>query len=244
MSQLDGPVRYMRAGGRPPPDDERLVIAVDGTFEARRTVAGHRVGDFRGRLDATDLNGLAVDADAAAAADDLTIGRPFDAAVETTEVGGRTATMGSNEGPTGAWAPLVERLRRLIDRAFDAEAVNGIELVATARAARLRHIGDGPIDLDRASVMIRAVRIGDDGAVIARWQAAVVPPAVEGTIDAQGGPDWVTATPDWSLELPFAHGIELASGDWLQVWVFATVRADDGPRAVRLYSAVQDAPAG
>lgn len=237
-------VRYGRGGGRPPADDERLVIAPDGTFDARRTVAGHRVGDFRGRLDRAELDDLRADVEKAAGADDLAVMRPFDAAVETTETGGRTATMGSNEQPTGPWAPLILRLRRLIDEAFEARAVGGIELRATTRDARLVHIGERPVDLDRRSVQVRAVRIDERGAVLARWQGSVVAPQVEDTIGAETGPEWVTAGPGWSEELPFDHGIELAPGDWLQVWVFAEICAADGARAVRLYTAVPAVVAG
>jgi hypothetical protein len=236
-------VRYGRGGGRPPPDDERLAVTVDGSFSARRTVAGHRVGEFEGRLDRAELNALRVDAQAAAAAADLNVERPFDAAVETTESGTRVATMGSNERPTGPWAPLIHRLRRLIDEAFEAQALSGIELIASTGGASLAHIGTAPLDIDRNSVTVQAVRLDGRGVVLARWQAAIALPAVEDEIGAAMGPDWVTAQPGWSEELPFRHGIELAPGDWLQAWVYAAIRASDGVRAVRLYTAVPAAGA-
>lgn len=243
MTDSDLLVRYGRAGGRPPPDDERLAVTMDGSFSARRTVAGRRVGDFAGRLDRAELDAFRADAEAAAAADDLTVERPFDAAVETTESGARIATMGSNEQPTGSWAALIHRLRRLIDEAFEAQAVSGIELIASTGQASLAHIGTAPLDIDRNSVQARAVRLDGRGAVLARWQGAVAPPEVEDEIGATTGPDWVTAKPGWSEELPFRHRIELAPGDWLQVWVYAAIRADDGVRAVRLYTAVPAAEA-
>lgn len=238
MSDAAPIVRYNRAGGRPPRDDERLAIAGDGTFEARRTVAGYRVGDFRGRLDPVELELLRAEAEAAAAAGDLEVRMPLDAALETTATGGRTAAMGSNEQPTGPWAPLVLRLRGQIDAAFEAEPAGAIELRATTSEARLAHIGEEPIGVDRGSVVIRAVRLDRDGLVLARWQGSLAPPEIEDAIGSSTGPDWVTAGPGWEQELPFRHGIELAPGDWLQVWVFGTVRAADGARDVRLSTAL------
>ena len=54
-------------------------------------------------------------------------------------------------------------------------------------------------------------------------------------------PAWTSAAAGWRATLPFAHGLELAGGDWLQVWVFATIRdaaGDGGERAARLFVAV------
>ena len=51
----------------------------------------------------------------------------------------------------------------------------------------------------------------------------------------------MTAAEGWRQPLPFAHGLELAPGDWLQVWVFARIRDVSGDRverAARLFVAV------
>ena len=52
--------------------------------------------------------------------------------------------------------------------------------------------------------------------------------------------EWAAAGPGWTRALPFTHGLELAPGDWLQVWVHANVREPGDPavRAVRLFVGV------
>ena len=107
-------VRYGRTGGRPPRDDESMVIEEDGTFEGRRTVGGARVGTFAGRLAAGRLRGAPRGRRVRRRpAGDVEVTTPLDGATETVEVAGHTARMGSNERPTGPWKPLVESLRAL-----------------------------------------------------------------------------------------------------------------------------------
>ncbi len=235
-------VRYSRQGGRPPPDDERLVVVVDGSFAARRTVAGHRIGRFRGRLTGAGFDALRAAVDLARAAGDLFVATPIDGATETTEIDGGTATTGSNEQPSGGWAALVTRLRGLVDEAVDEEPLAAVELRATAGEAGLIHVGGEPVEVDRASVLVRAVRLDEEGLVLGRWNGSVVPPQVEDAPGGSAGPDWLSAGPGWSLPLPFRHGIELAPSDWLQVWVHAAIRDEGRVRAARFYRAVQADP--
>ena len=90
-----------------------------------------------------------------------------------------------------------------------------------------------------ASVTLRVVRLDAPGAVLGRWQGAALPRRRRGLRAAPGS--WVTAAEGWRQPLPFAHGLELAPGDWLQVWVFARIRDVSGDRverAARLFVAV------
>jgi hypothetical protein len=233
-------VRYQRRGGRPPADDEALEIAPDGAFTARRTVGGGRVGRFAGRLDAAVVDKLSAAVDAVGAGDDLTIATPADGATEVVEAAGRTGQFGSNEKPPVPWKALVDRLRTLLDGEVLEHPVAALEVVATTRTARLGHIGTEPLDVDVASVAVRAVRLDEGGAVLGRWNGSLGPVADEDTKAAAGAAQRVTAGPGWEQELPFRHGLELAPGDVIQVWVHLRV-GDGKDRNVRLFRAV---PAG
>lgn len=216
-----------------------MLVEVDGTFEGRRTVGGARVGSFRGRLMADRLEALRLAGDTAAAGSTLSVATPLDGATETVEVAGVTAQLGSNERPTGTWKPLIDAVRGLVDDELVAAPLAALELAATAHEASLTHAGSAPIEVDVASVTIRAVRLDAQGSVLGRWQGAALPDAAEDSRAAAG--DWTTADGGWRQALPFAHGLELAPGDWLQVWVFARIRdvaGDRVERAARLFVAV------
>jgi hypothetical protein len=232
-------VRYVRRGGRPPADDESLEIAGDGSFTARRTVGGARIGRFAGQLDATTIDGLRALVDALATAEDLTIATPRDGATEVIEAGGRTGRFGSNERPPKPWGALVDRLRTALDGTVLEAPLAAIELTATSRRARLRHLGAESLEVDLASLEVRAVRLDAEGAVLGRWQDRAGPEEIEDTVpaDASDLADVVTTEPGWDHALPFDHPLELARGDWLQVWVTLGIR-DDGERSARLFLAV------
>ena len=231
-------VRYGRSGGRPPADDEHLDVADDGSYTARRTVAGARVGRFAGRLTEVGLDVLRAAVDGVREAADAAIQTPHDGATEVVEAAGHTARMGSNEVPPEPWRTLVLALREAIDRDAVADPVAALELRAGTRDAVVAHVGIEPLEVDAASVVIRVVRLDAEGAVLGRWSGRQAPAVDEDS--GQPAAEWAEAGPGWTRALPFTHGLELAPGDWLQVWVNANVREPDVPavRAVRLFVAV------
>lgn len=222
-------LRCWRAGGRPPSDDESLEVAADGSWTARRTVGGRRVGRFVGRLAEGDLAALVADAARAAETGDAEVPTPRDGATETLEVAGGTITLGSNERAPSGWHPLVERVRALLRDALDGDPVAALGLEADVARARLVQAGGGVVEVDPASVSVRVARVGPDGTPFGRWQAGS---------GAEAG--WTRVGPGWTLDLPYGHGLAPVDGDVLQVWVFVRVR-DGGTRASRLYVPV---PAG
>jgi hypothetical protein len=74
--------------------------------------------------------------------------------------------------------------------------------------------------------------------VLGRWSGREGLAADEDS--GQPAAEWAEAGPGWARALPFTHGLELAPGDWLQVWVHANVREPGDPpvRAVRLFVGV------
>ena len=231
-------VRYGRSGGRPPKDDEHLIVEDDGSYTARRTVAGARVGRFAGRLTAGRLEALRAAADGLGEASDVAIQTPHDGATEVVEAAGHSARMGSNEAPPEPWRTLVLALREAIDTDAVADPVAALELRAGTRDAAVAHIGTEPLEVDLASVVVRVVRLDAEGAVLGRWSGREGPAADEDS--GQPAAEWAEAGPGWTRALPFTHGLELAPGDWLQVWVHANVREPGDPavRAVRLFVGV------
>jgi len=232
-------VAYRRAGGRPPPDDEELVVEDDGACRARRTVGGARIGRFESRLGAPALRRLRDLAERAAVAGDLAVRPPRDAALETvTALDGR-ASMGSNERPDGPWRPLVERLRALADGDALRDPVAALTLEAGRDSARLSHAGAEALAVDAGSLAVRAVRLDGQGLVLGRWQSAPDPAAPDAAVPRE--PAWVAAAPGWRLDIPLPHGLGLVPGDWLQVWLFLSVRdvsGDGAERDCRLFAAV------
>jgi hypothetical protein len=231
-------VRYGRSGGRPPADDEHLIVEDDGAYRARRTVAGARVGRFAGRLTEAGLDALRAAVDGVRDAADIAVLTPHDGATEVVEAAGHAARMGSNEAPPQPWRTLVLALRQAIDTDAVADPVAALELRAGTRAAVVAHAGTETLEVDVASVVVRVVRLDAEGAVLGRWSGREQPAADEDS--GQPAADWDDAGPGWTKTLPFTHGLELAPGDWLQVWVNARVREPGDPavRAVRLFVGV------
>jgi hypothetical protein len=235
----DALVGYRRFGGRPPRDDEAFDLAEDGSFTGRRTVAGAKVGTFRGRLAPERLAAIRGAVDGVRGSGDVDIGTPLDGATETLEAAGQTARMGSNERPTGPWKPVIELVREILDADLVAAPRAALELEATSRTASIAQAGSEAVEIDLASVVLRVVRIDAGGLVLGRWQERLGPAVDEDS--AVPVPSWTTAGPGWRLPLPFGHGLELAQGDWLQVWAFATfldVAGDGVARDARLFVAV------
>ena len=219
-------------------DDEHLIVEDDGSYTARRTVAGARVGRFAGRLAAGRLEALRAAADGLGEASDVAIQTPHDGATEVVEAAGHSARMGSNESPPEPWRTLVVALREAIDTDAVADPVAALELQAGTRDAAVSHIGSETLEVDLASVVIRVVRLDAEGAVLGRWSGREGPAADEDS--GQPAAEWAEAGPGWTRALSFTHGLELAPGDWLQVWVHANVREPGDPavRSVRLFVGV------
>ena len=236
-------VALRRSGGRAPADDELLDVLGDGTFTARRTVGGARIGRFAGGLTPRELAGLARDASRAAATGDAEIRTPIDGATEVIEVAGATARLGSNEPGPGTWRALVERCRRLVRERVTDDPVAALELVGTLGTASLRHAGTEPLDVDLASIAVQVVRMEANGVPDGRWSAQPPRPAGDGLAESRPPVRWVSVGPGWEQPLPFGHGLEPAPGGWLQVRVFLRVR-DGAVRSARLYVGVGPVPPG
>ena len=169
---------------------------------------------------------------------DVAIQTPHDGATEVVEAAGHSARMGSNEAPPEPWRTLVLALREACDTDAVADPVAALELRAGTRDAAVAHVGSEPLEVDLASIVVRVVRLDAEGAVLGRWSGREGPAADEDS--GQPPADWAEAGPGWTKTLPFTHGLELAPGDWLQVWVHASVREPGDPavRAVRLFVGV------
>jgi hypothetical protein len=218
---------FERAGGRPPRDDEALAVSEDGRFTARRTIGGRSIGAFEGTVPAAAMRRLRAAVDALAGPKEVEVPTPGHGATEVLAVAGRTLETGSNETPPKPWRPLMELVRKLLQDAVVDQPRAAVRLVAGPKAARLEHGGDTPIDVDLGTLEVRVVLMGADDAVRDRWSARLQP--------SGSGAAWATAGPGWSTDLPFDHGLGLAGGSWLQVWVDVAVREAGERRAGRLY---------
>ncbi len=223
---------FSRSGGRPPADDELLELRADGTYLARRTVGGARIGTFADRLGVEDMATIGGEVAVCRSSGAMWLETPRDGATETIslgEDGEAGASLGSNARPAGPWGTLVNHLRLLIDQVAD-HPMAALELVADTGHARLVAIGVEPFDLDGATIACSVTRILGSGVPVDRWGSAAVDPATT-------PPAWQRVYPGWSYDLPFDHGIDLGPGDWLQVRTMVTIRAD-ATRRGRLFVAV------
>jgi len=217
-------IGYYRGGGfPPPPDNERLEISDDGTFTLWRSLAAATapltpVGRFAGSLEPAVYTALRQAAADAATAGDLELELLPDAARETTRVEGACARMGAWTEPDGPWGVLLKQLRPLLGTLtrFPVAAID-IEVSPDYLTGHLFHLGPEPLRLMLSRFSLTAV-CWENGRVVARWMS----------------PDYVfysmsdvTATPGWSLDLPFAHNFHLSPAT--RVTVYATFDAwDDG----------------
>lgn len=229
---------FERRGGSAPRDDEELAIAEDGSFTARRTIGGPRIGAFEGKLPAAALARLKRLVADAGEAGDLTVSTPRHGATEVLTVGGHTLTTGSNETPAKPWQALIKHVRALLEDQVTERPRAVLELVADRQVARLVHVGADPIDVEIGGVTVDAIRRSDDGAVLSRWRGRRDDRLVDNGETLVATLEWVTARPGWSAPLPFNHPLELAPGDWLQVWVELRVRDGERERAAQLYRPV------
>jgi hypothetical protein len=225
-------IEYRRHGGIPPADDEALLIEPDGSFRMWRTVASFRIGRFAGRLSAAELKGLTAEAAAVRDAEDFSARPPLDASVETVLVEGRRASMGNDEQPTGAWGPLLKRLRKLLDK-LTQDAVAAVELTIdpSGRAAQLRHAGGESLDLGLGGLEVEVHLLDARGNPLDSWESK---PRSAGNTAVK-----VKTTAGWQHELPMKHGFELRAGQQCQVWAVFDLFDDGARKRGRLVNATK-----
>lgn len=203
-------VVFRRLSSAPPPERELLTVADDGRVEAWRS-NGAAVGRFAGT--APDLEALraavaAARAGSAPAAAEL----PAGASVEEVEIEGATARFEARAPVDGAWAPLVEACRSLLDSVVASPvAAIGLDL-DEGGGMRLEHRGTETLPIELASLRTELV-LWRDGAEAARG----------GTSDL--GLGRVEAGPGWAVELQ-APSMDLSGGGKLVAT--ASFVADDG----------------
>jgi hypothetical protein len=234
VTRAPGLLRLERRGGLPPRDDEEVRVGADGSFTARRTIGGPRIGSFQGKLAKGVVGRLTAAVDALATAEDATIVTPRHGATEVLEAGGRTIRLGSNETPPKPWRALVNRVRKLLEDEVVDSPHAAVILAATAGDARLDHAGDARLEINLGSVAVRVIHLDDEGLVLGRWAGRLVEQVSKGK-ELVDRPDWVTAGPGWTTPLPFDHAMALKPGESFQVWVGLQIREADGPRPGQLY---------
>jgi hypothetical protein len=224
---------FERFGGSTPRDDEALEVAEDGSFTARRTIGGPRIGSFGGRLSKASIGRLRSAVEGVAAAAEITIPTPLHGATEVLSAAATPSVSDQRFGPkalAAAAAPCAcADQGEVIDHPLGA-----VVLVADARTARLVHTGTQPIDVDLGSVRVRVIHMGVDETVRARWNGRR-PSTSSTTASRSWQQAWVTAGPGWSAAVPFDHSLTITTGEWLQVWVEVAIRAGGAPRDGRLY---------
>jgi len=232
-------LQFARRGGLPPRDDESLRLSEGGSFSGRRTIGGLRIGTFEGRLPGTTLASLQALVDALPPAAELRLPTPQHGATETIDVAGRTLEIGSNDAPPKPWRALIEDVRRLMTDEVVESPRAAVELVAGARSAQLVHAGSAPIEVDLGSVTVRLIRVDGDGAVVGRWSGRPTGELVDNGERLVPATRWVTASAGWSAPLPFDTSLKPDTGEWLQVWVTATIRNGADARDGQLYAPVK-----
>lgn len=195
---------YRRGGAGWPPDAESLSVEDDGTFHLWRSVGATAAGRFSGTLAPDRIEPLREAATAAESTGDLTLPTLPDAGVETAVTLDRRADFSSGVDVDGPWKPLVVELRRMADEFVRCpSAAVGLAVGDGGLACRLVHLGGEEVLVDLGSLRLRA-DVWDGWYVPAgSWVAPL--PVVTG-----GGR--VSATPGWSIELPFDHGLDLGPG--------------------------------
>jgi hypothetical protein len=201
---------WFRQGGGPelPHDAESLGVDDDGTYNLWRAVGAPAAGFFSARLEPGDRDALAAAADAVQPAGDLELAAPPGAAAETVSAGVRRADLSADADVDPPWRDLVDRLRRLADDGVHAPvAAIALEVSPDGRAARLAHHGTEPVGVDLGTLAL----------TVTAWRGWYEP-AGTWTAPVQA-PNAVTAGPGWTLELPFAHGLDLGADRTLHVAV-------------------------
>ena len=215
-------VGFSRIGGRvPPPDNEGLQIDDDGSFTMWRSIAP-AIGRFAGSLEPSEFNRVKEEAAKVAAAGDFSKPPSRDGSVDSIDVDGAHASLGSNDYAEGDWGVLITHLRRLLDELIRMpRAAVGIELAPDGRSARLVHLGQKPIAVDLSRLSVRAVLWGRGYRKLGDWTSRS---------GQESGPSQVQASDFWSFDLPFEHGLTMAKDRVIHVYARFAV-TENGQRA-------------
>lgn len=228
---------YLRTGGIPPADDERLDVDEDGGWTLWRTMGGSFVGAFEGRLDRGRRRRLdeAVEATDAAGADTGPGGRaprrppPPDAGQEAFTAGERRIDLAAGARPPAGWDRLVRLLRDWsTSLAAPAGAAAALELRMDDELPVLVRHGPGHLVVWPATLRVEAYARDADGIVRDRVTAGA---AADGGVD-RGEP--LTTGPAWSLDVDVPRLPVVPTGGRLEAWAWLDVAAPDGPVRVRL----------
>jgi hypothetical protein len=230
---------YLRAGGLPPADDERLEVEADGTWTLWRTMGGPCVGAFGGRLDAGRRRRLqaAVDAVADAGTPDAAADTrprrppPPDGVHESFTAGEEQLDLAAGAPAPGAWGPLVRLLRDWsATLAEPASATTALELGDDDGQPLLLRHGPDHLVVWPATLRVEVYARDRDGIVRDR---VVAGKEAEGDV-ARGEP--LTTGPGWSLDVDIPRLPVVPDGGRLEAWVWLDVAGPDGPARVRLVS--------
>jgi len=213
-------VDYARIGGRvPPPDNEGLQVADDGSFRMWRSIAP-AVGRFAGKLSPAELSQLKKEAQMAVAAGDVSRPPTMDGSRERFQLDGASATMGNNDDVEGAWGELIRHVRTLLEQLVSMpQAAVGLEVGGDGRSARLVHLGNKPITVDLSKLSVRAVLWGRGFQKVGDWSTP-----------GQPSPSQAEADDSWNVPLPFDHGLKPGKNKVLHVYVTFAL-AENGQRA-------------
>ena len=195
---------FRRGGSGAPPDDESLSVNEDGTFYLWRAVRTPAAGVFSGTLPPVRIAALTDLAAAAAAEGDVKQVVLPEAATETASAGGHQAEISGGTAVEGAWNQLFVELRVLSNELIEHPlAAIGIAVRDGGGRAQLVHLGSGDVAVNLDSIRLRAALWEDWYHAAGTWESSLP------VLSDRG---WVTASPGWSLELPFEHGLTIAAG--------------------------------
>ncbi len=214
-------LRFHLADSRQVPAPAEMVeVGDDGAISGWRTVSTRGVGWFAGVLREDELTGLN---SAVSAVDGLAPPAGLAAPgspTETLELGDSGPNAVAHIGDSGAdaWSRLVAEARHLLERLTDfPRAAVGISLPAADRA-RLEHLGTDPLELDLATVTVRATAWRGYYEPAGDWTGAVA------------GPERVEARPGWTHDLEL--GLEYEPAADVTLHVSATFAIVAGDRSV------------
>lgn len=199
-------LKYSRRGGHKPPRDmEELEIEADGTFSLWRSVGWATqppspVGRFKGQLDPGLNTIIEQEINQARQAGKVEIPLLPDSPVETVNLEGAQLKLGIHDTPAGSWGALITHLRSLLgELTIFPQAAIALEITSDGQKARLVHQGTQPLQLNLQNLSVRAV-LWQEYNAISDWYAP--------TANANS-PQQLTASKNWSLDLPFQHNFEL-----------------------------------
>jgi len=218
-------LRFHLADSRQVPARAEMVeVADDGAISGWRTVSTRGVGWFAGVLPEDELATLdSVVSAVAGLAPPTGLAAPG-SPTETLELGGSgpISVAPVVDSDPDAWGRLVAVARRLLERLTDfPRAAVGISLPAADRA-RLEHLGTDPLELDLATVAVRATAWRGYYEPAGDWTGAVA------------GPERVEVGPGWTYGLDLGLEYEPSADVTLHVSASFGIVAGDRSVPVRV----------